>query len=200
MRGDLDELPDHVALGGDDEDLLPAAAVFSPGVVDSTWKSRMASSSGIGMASWAWNSMAARSSLASMIGNSMVRTTIFWLATPSENRLPVNPALLPERLELRGETVDVDDLALEHEPVRERARGDRHERVPLATILDLDTDHRGLLDIDAHTHRIHRHTRPSACLALAPVSAPAGDTFRHSFRRVDTYSLLPKSRDRHSFT
>ena len=36
--------------------------------------------------------MAARSSLGSMIGNSMVRTTIFWLATPTENRLPVNPA------------------------------------------------------------------------------------------------------------
>ena len=64
----------------------------SPGVVERTWKSRIASSSGIGMASCAWNSMAARSSLGSMIGNSMVRTTIFWLAMPTEKRLPVNPA------------------------------------------------------------------------------------------------------------
>ena len=43
------------------------------------------------MASCAWNSMAARSSLGSMIGNSIVRTTIFWLAMPTEKRLPVNP-------------------------------------------------------------------------------------------------------------
>ena len=45
------------------------------------------------MASWAWNSIAARSSFGSMIGNSIVRTTIFWLAMPTENRLPENPAL-----------------------------------------------------------------------------------------------------------
>ena len=64
----------------------------SSGVVESTWKSRMASLSGMGMASCAWNSMAARSSLGSMMGNSMVRTTIFWLAMPTENRLPVKPA------------------------------------------------------------------------------------------------------------
>ena len=44
------------------------------------------------MASCAWNSMAARSSLGSMMGNSMVRTTIFWLAMPIEKRLPVKPA------------------------------------------------------------------------------------------------------------
>ena len=114
LPGGVDELLDHVALRGDDEDLL-LAGPSSPAAVDRTSKSRMASASGIGMASWAWNSMAARSSFSSMIGNSMVRTTIFWFATPSENFLPVKPLVLPEGLELGGEPLDVDDLALEHQ-------------------------------------------------------------------------------------
>jgi hypothetical protein len=44
----------------------------------------------------------------------MVRTTIFWLATPSEHRLPVNPLSFQKSLELGGKRLDVDDLALEH--------------------------------------------------------------------------------------
>ncbi len=40
------------------------------------------------MCSCAWNSTAARSSFSSITGNSMVRTTIFWLATPSSTLRP----------------------------------------------------------------------------------------------------------------
>ena len=187
----LHELVDHVALRGDDEDLLPSAALaLARGRrEDLEVQDRLVERDGDGFLRLELDGGAEFLG----IDDRELHGAHDDLLVGDAHREPLagEPGCLPERLELCREPLDVDDLALEHETVGERSRRDRHQRVALTASLDLGADHRSLFDVDAYAHRVHGHTRPSACLALAPVSAPLRDTFRHSFRRIGMRSLPP---------
>ena len=73
-------------------------------------------------------------------------------------------AVLPERLELRGERRCINDLALEDQALGQRAHGDRGHRVALACALDLCPGDRRLLQVDPDAHSVPGHTRPSVAL------------------------------------
>ena len=180
LLGDLGELLDHVALRRDDEDALPTRCRLPTVTVSRRSKSRMRFSGGMGMLSLAQNSTAGRSSLASaIIGKNSVRTTIFWLATPRVKRLPVKPALLPERLELGREEVAVDDLALEQEALLHGA----DVSVRQSLTLDLDSCHGVLFEVDAYAHTTDGHACPSAAWTPSSVVGSLSDSFRDLVRR-----------------
>ena len=125
LPGDLHELIDHVALGGDDEHLLPSAA--------------------LAFARRRRQDLEVQDGLVERDGDGLLRLELdggaqllgiddgelhgahddLLVGDADGEPLAGEAGRLPEGLELGRETVDVDDLAFEHQTVGKRPRGDR---------------------------------------------------------------------------
>ena len=159
LLGDLDEAGDHVALRGDEEDLLLARAFLAgDGGEDLVVQDGVVERDRDGFLRLELD----RRLELLLVDERELHGTHDDLLIGHAQAEPAagEPGLLPEALELSGQALDVDDLALEHKTLGQRAHGRSRQRLPRFAAADLSPRDGGLLEIDpdAHTVLCHRRT------------------------------------------